>query len=113
MSEDLASRVGANAATARTSTLDGTPNSHTSRRRPSLTQRLIIRLMSGRADEIERQSREWFVVCPHCGLERTYWDVGGIRYEARGQGKRIRLQCPSCRRRSTHVLEHRPGTPPS
>jgi hypothetical protein len=96
-----------------TRTSEGPPKGYTPRRRPSLTQRLVVRLMPGRADEIEQQSREWFVVCPHCGLERTYWDVGGIRYEARGQGKRIRLRCPSCRRRGTHVVEHRPGIAPS
>ena len=68
-----------------------------------------MRLMSGRADEIERQSREWFVVCPNCGFERTYWDIGGVRYKARSRGKRIGLRCPSCRKRAMHVVEHRPG----
>jgi hypothetical protein len=81
-----------------------------SRRTPSLTQRLVMGLMSGRADEIERQSREWFVVCPHCGLERTYWDIGGVRYKARSRGKRIGLRCPSCGKRGMHAVEHRPGS---
>jgi hypothetical protein len=48
------------------------PASEYPRRRPSLTQRLVMRLMRGRGDKIERESREWFVVCPDCGLERTY-----------------------------------------
>jgi uncharacterized C2H2 Zn-finger protein len=82
------------------------PEGDTSRR-PSLTQRLVMRLMPGRAEEIERQSREWFVTCPHCGLERTYWDIGGVRYKARSQGKRIGLRCPSCGRRGMHAVEHR------
>jgi hypothetical protein len=82
----------------------------TSRRRPSFTQRLVMRLMPGQADEIERQSREWFVVCPQCGLERSYWDLGGIRYKARSHGKRIGLRCPSCGRRGMHVVEDRPGS---
>ncbi len=67
-------------------------------------------LMGGRADEIERQSREWFVVCPRCGLERTYWDIGGVRYKARSRGKRIGLRCSSCGKRGMHVVEHRPGS---
>ena len=47
------------------------PEAEHSLRRQSLTQRLVMHLMPGRADEIERQSREWFVLCPNCGLERT------------------------------------------
>ncbi len=77
--------------------------------RLSFAQRVVLRLMPGRADEIERQSREWFVVCPNCGLERTYWDIGGVRYKARSRGKRIGLRCPSCGERGMHAVEHRPG----
>lgn len=80
-----------------------------SEQRPSLTQRLVMRLMRGRAHEIERQSREWFVVCPNCGLERTYWDIGGVRYKARSRGKRIGLRCSSCGKRGMHPVEHRPA----
>ena len=78
--------------------------------RRSLTQRLVMRLLPGRADEIERQSREWFIVCPNCRFERTYWDIGGVRYKARSRGKRIGLRCPSCGKRAMHRVEHRPGT---
>jgi hypothetical protein len=67
-------------------------------------------LMRSRAADIERESREWFVVCPHCGLERTYWDLGGVRYKARSRGKRLGARCPSCRKWSMHPVEHRPGT---
>jgi hypothetical protein len=69
-----------------------------------------MRLMPGRAEQIERESREWFVVCPHCAMERTYWDVGGVRYGGRSRGKRIGLRCPACGRRGMHPVEHRPGT---
>jgi RNase P subunit RPR2 len=80
-----------------------------SRPRLSLTQRVVTSLMPGRAGEIERQSREWFVLCPNCGLERTYWDIGGVRYRARSRGKRIGLRCPSCGKRAMHPVEHRAG----
>jgi hypothetical protein len=83
------------------------PEGENSEQRPSRTQRLVMRLLRGRADEIERQSREWFVVCPNCGLERTYWDIGGVRYKARSRGKRIGLRCPSCGKRGMHPVEHR------
>jgi hypothetical protein len=81
-----------------------------SRQRPSLTQRFVMWLMRGRAADIERESREWFVVCPNCGLERTYWDIGGVRYKARSRGKRLGLGCPSCGKRSMHAVERRPGS---
>ena len=80
------------------------------RQEPSLTQRFFMRLMPGRAADLERESREWFVVCPRCGLERTIWDLGGIRYKARSRGKRTGLRCPSCGERSMHPVEHRPGS---
>ena len=79
---------------------------------PSFTQRIVMRLMPGRADEIERQSREWFIVCPNCAFERTYWDIGGVRYGARSHAKRIGARCPSCGERAMHPVEHRPGRAP-
>jgi RNase P subunit RPR2 len=66
-------------------------------------------LMRGRAADIERESREWVVTCPSCGLERTYWDIGGVRYKASSRGKRIGLRCPSCGKRSMHAVERRPA----
>lgn len=78
-------------------------------RRPSLTQRIVMRLMPGRANDIERQSREWLIVCPNCAFERSVWDIGGVRYGARSRGKRIGLRCPSCGKRAMHPVEHRPG----
>jgi hypothetical protein len=69
-----------------------------------------MRLMRGRADEIERQSREWFVLRPNCVLERTYWDIGGVRYKAQARGKRIGLHCPACNTRAMHTVEHRPAS---
>jgi predicted RNA-binding Zn-ribbon protein involved in translation (DUF1610 family) len=77
---------------------------------PSFTQRLAMRLMPGRADAIERESREWWITCPKCGFERTYWDVGGVRYKAKSKGKWVGLRCPKCRKRSMNPVEHRPGS---
>ncbi len=70
-------------------------------------QRIVVRLMPRRAAEIERQSREWFLVCPNCGLARDYWEIGGVRYKARSRGKRIALRCPSCGKRKWHRVERR------
>ena len=80
------------------------------RREPTRTQRFFRWLLRGRAADLERESREWFVVCPNCRLERTYWDIGSVRYKARSRGKRTGLRCPSCDEWSMHRVEHRPGS---
>jgi RNase P subunit RPR2 len=76
---------------------------------PTLTQRIVMRLMPGRAEDIERESREWLVVCPNCGFERSIWDMGGVRYKAKSRGKYVGAKCRSCGKRSMHPVEHRPG----
>jgi RNase P subunit RPR2 len=76
---------------------------------PTLTQRIVMRLMPGRAEDIERESREWLVVCRNCGFERTIWDMGGVRYKAKSRGKYVRAKCRSCGERSMHPVERRPG----
>jgi predicted RNA-binding Zn-ribbon protein involved in translation (DUF1610 family) len=76
----------------------------------SFTQRLVTRLMPRRAAEIERETREWDVVCPKCGDTRSVWDIGGIRYKAASKGKRIGSTCPSCGERGMfEVVRHRPS----
>jgi predicted RNA-binding Zn-ribbon protein involved in translation (DUF1610 family) len=90
---------------------DAVPERDPCRQRPSLTQRIVLRLMPGRAEEIERQSRAWMIVCPNCGFERSYWGIGGVRYKARSHKKqRIGMRCPSCGKRGGHAVEHRPGS---
>ena len=81
-----------------------------SRQHPSRTQRFFMWLLRGRAADVERESREWFVICPSCGLERTYWDLGGVRYKAWSRGKRTGLRCPSCGKWGMHRVERRRGT---
>ena len=76
----------------------------------SFIQRLVTRLMPRRAAEIERETREWDVVCPKCGDTRSVWDIGGIRYKAASKGKRIASTCPSCGERGMfEVVRHRPS----
>ena len=74
---------------------------------PSLTQRIVMRLMPGRAAEIERESRQWIVTCPNCGHERSYWDIGGGRYKAASKGKKVGMRCSECGKRSMHPVERR------
>lgn len=62
----------------------------------SLIQRLVLKLSGSRADAVERESRAWRVTCPQCAAERSYWDLGGIRYKAASAGKKIGSTCPEC-----------------
>lgn len=78
----------------------------------SWPQRLVKRFLGARAGEAERQSREWFVICPKCGHERSWWDIGGVRYGARSKGKRLGLRCPACGKFRMHKVERRPGVSP-
>jgi hypothetical protein len=77
------------------------------RETPSLTQRIVMGLMRGRATDIERESREWIITCPNCGLERSYWDIGGVRYKAASRGKKMGARCPRCGKRGMHPVERR------
>jgi DNA-directed RNA polymerase subunit M/transcription elongation factor TFIIS len=76
---------------------------------PSLTQRIVLRLMPGRREQIERESREWLVTCGKCGHSRSIWDMGGIRYKAKSRGKSTYVKCERCGERSMQPVEHRPG----
>jgi len=41
------------------------------------------------------ESKLWMVECPICRHERTYWEMGGLRWKGRGS-PRIRGTCPAC-----------------
>jgi hypothetical protein len=32
---------------------------------------------------METESRRWFLKCTECSFEKSYWDLGGIRWKAR------------------------------
>ncbi|HEY8600893.1 MAG TPA: phage terminase large subunit family protein [Thermomicrobiales bacterium] len=52
---------------------------------------------------MEAESREWLVRCPACGHEQSIWDLGGVRYKARGTKKTF-LRCPNCRSFGWHTV---------
>ena len=52
---------------------------------------------------MEDESREWLVRCPACGHERSIWELGGVRYKARGTKRQFR-RCPACRQVSWHLV---------
>lgn len=52
---------------------------------------------------MEAESREWLVRCPACGHERSIWELGGVRYKARGT-KWIFRRCPACHQVGWHLV---------
>jgi hypothetical protein len=58
------------------------------------------------AADMEAESRKWMIRCPNCGHERSYWDVGGVRWKAAGN-PRLYRRCPQCERRSWHYVYYK------
>lgn len=51
---------------------------------------------------MEADSRRWFMKCQKCNFERSYWDMGGIRWKASGN-QRNYMKCVNCGERSWHM----------
>jgi DNA-directed RNA polymerase subunit RPC12/RpoP len=68
------------------------------------TQKLFMRLMPRWAEDMEREAKEWKVVCPRCSHIRSIWELGGIRWKAKGNPRR-RLRCPECGETGWHRIE--------
>jgi hypothetical protein len=78
----------------------------------SRTQQLISRLVPRSwATSMETESRAWIVRCQACGFERSIWDLGGIRWKAKGS-KWTWGQCPNCGKRGWHSISYRYQTEP-
>lgn len=77
----------------------------------SAPHRRLSRFSPERRQAIEAESRQWIAICPHCGFERSIWDLGGIRYKAVGTS-RSRLSCSQCGKAGMNRIEWRgpPGT---
>lgn len=74
------------------------------RNRMSRTQAFFTRFAGAEtAAAMEAHSRAWLVECPHCGHERSIWELGGIRYKATGN-PRTRLRCPKCQQAGCHKV---------
>jgi len=54
------------------------------------------------ARSMEADSRRWMIRC-RCGFERSVWDIGGIRWKARGNSRNY-MRCVSCGERSWHTM---------
>jgi len=48
-------------------------------------QKFLTRMLPEKwAASMEEESRSWIARCPHCGSEKSVWDLGGIRWKAAG-----------------------------
>jgi hypothetical protein len=50
---------------------------------------------------MEADSRKWMMKCEQCSFERSFWDMGGIRWKAKGNQKNY-MKCSECGERSWH-----------
>jgi hypothetical protein len=67
-------------------------------------QKLLMAIVPRRwADEMEAESRSWMLRCKVCGLERSVWEMGGVRWKAAGCPSR-RRHCPRCGQTTWHTL---------
>jgi hypothetical protein len=54
------------------------------------------------SESLKAESREWIVFCP-CGHSKSIWDMGGIRWKAKGE-RMVLMMCRQCRERTMHKI---------
>lgn len=70
-------------------------------------QKLVVAILPKKwAASLESESRTWIMRCSSCGLERSVWEAGGIRWKAAGSVRRY-LFCPKCGRSQWHAIYKR------
>lgn len=47
------------------------------------------------ADGMETESKSWMLQCPNCKHERSYWEMGDVRWKAVGN-PRLYRRCQNC-----------------
>ena len=73
-----------------------------------LIQKLLLAVLpASAAKAMEAESREWICTCP-CGHARSIWDLGGVRWGAAGNPRRL-LRCPKCGDFTLHVISKKPA----
>lgn len=66
-------------------------------------QRFFKRILPKQmAAEMEAESREWMLRC-ECGTEQSIWELGGIRWKASGNPKKL-MKCAKCGKATWHTL---------
>ena len=70
----------------------------------SIQKFLMAVLPRAWAEDMKNESEHWILRCT-CGHQRTTWEVGGIRWKAKGSPKRL-LSCPKCGQNTWHSLAY-------
>jgi uncharacterized Zn finger protein len=75
----------------------------------SFLQELLQAIVPQRwADQIKAESHSWMLRCAACGLERSVWETGGVRWKAAGRPSRL-MRCPQCGRVTWHTVNRKPA----
>jgi hypothetical protein len=75
----------------------------------SVIQRLFMAVLPQKwAQGLKRESQAWRIRCCDCGLSRSVWDAGGIRWKANSVGKRTIVRCSQCSGVRTAEIERIP-----
>jgi hypothetical protein len=73
----------------------------------SFLQRTLTAIVPRRwAEGMEAESRSWMLHCKVCGLERSVWEMGGVRWKAAGRPSRL-MHCRRCGQSTWHTLYRR------
>ena len=59
---------------------------------------LQLILPTKRFQNIEDESKKWFMICDKCGYSKSYWEAGGIRSGAASWKKKVFGRCPNCKK---------------
>ena len=59
------------------------------------------------AEDMRAESLIWMMRCT-CDFERSIWEIGGIRWKAKGSAQRLWV-CPRCGQRTWHTVYRKSG----
>jgi hypothetical protein len=66
-------------------------------------------LPSAWAEEMRAESLSWMIRCT-CGFERSIWEIGGIRWKAKGNPRKLTV-CSRCGERTWHTIYQKSSSP--
>jgi len=70
----------------------------------SRSQKVIKFFVSkSKFDAMSKESKQWVFKCTECQSKTSIWDLGGIRYKAKGIAK-INLKCMNCGMSNVQLL---------
>ena len=72
----------------------------------SFAQRFLKAVFPRRwGESMEAESRRWIMTCEGCGAKQSIWDIGGVRWKAKGEPK-MHLKCLACGESSLMTIRY-------